>query len=70
MYLSLGPHKGFPRYRRSLQPSKENQNPALQNMKVLISYFPIFWGHFCPPDLIESGSNPGSEHCSEELRIY
>jgi hypothetical protein len=24
IYLSLGLHKGFPSYRRSLQPSKEN----------------------------------------------
>ncbi len=46
IYLSLGLHKGPPRYKRSLQLSKEH--PALQNMKFLI-FFSTFVGHFCPP---------------------
>ncbi len=45
--------KGRLRYRRSLQPSKEN----IQHFKkwnILTSF--NFLRHFCPPDLIESGS--------------
>ncbi len=51
-YLSLGPLKRHPSYRRSFQPSKENIKP--REMKF-ICFFSIFVGHFCPP---ESGSNP------------
>jgi hypothetical protein len=42
MYLSLGLHKGRPRYRRSLQPSKEN---IQQNMNILY-FFSIFVAYF------------------------
>jgi hypothetical protein len=35
IYISLGLHKGRLSYRRSLQPSKENIHPALQNVKFL-----------------------------------
>jgi hypothetical protein len=36
IYLSLGLHKGFPSYRRSLQPSKENTVPTLQAIYLLL----------------------------------
>jgi hypothetical protein len=44
IYLSLGLRKGGPRYRRSLQPSKENM--ALHNMKF--SKFFCFSGSHLP----------------------
>ncbi len=60
IYLSLGLHKERPRYRRSLQLSKE----AIQHFKTwTLKKFSTFVGLFCPPgsgstDPIESGSNP------------
>ncbi len=42
IYWSLSLHKGHPRYRRSLQHSKENKHPALQKISISV-------GHFCPP---------------------
>ncbi len=67
IYLSLGRHKGYPSYRRSLQPPK-SKHPALQNMKVFLTFF-YFCGSFLPSgygygstDLIESGSNPDPKH--------
>jgi hypothetical protein len=44
IYLSLGLHIGRPSYRRSLQPSKENN----QHFKISI-FFSILVGYFCPP---------------------
>ncbi len=32
-------HKGFPSYRRSFQPSKEHEHPALQNMQFLNFFY-------------------------------
>jgi hypothetical protein len=53
VYLSLCIHKGRPSYRRSLQPSKRREHPALQNMKFL-NFFLFWWAIFallCPdPD--------------------
>jgi hypothetical protein len=53
IYLSLGLHKGHPRYRRSLQPLKENS----QHIKKNLLTFSIFVGHFCLLD-----SNPDQQH--------
>ncbi len=62
-YLSLGLHKGRLSYRRSLQPSKEENIQHFKTWNFLI--FSIFVGHFAPldsdacplsTDLIESGS--------------
>ncbi len=65
IYLSLDLHKGRPSYRRSLQPSKENNQP-LQNMKYL--NFLYFCGsqpsciqiriHWPDSIRIQSGFNP------------
>jgi hypothetical protein len=65
IYLSLDFRKGRPSYRRSLQPSKENIQHLIKNMKFL-NFF-LLLGKFCPPVsgsgcgstyLHESGSNP------------
>ncbi len=48
IYLSLGLHKGFPSYRRSLQPLKEN----IQNFKTmnLLIFFLLLWVIFALMD--------------------
>ncbi len=47
IYLSQGLHKGFPSYRRSLQPSKEN----IQHFKTWnFLIFSTSVGHFCSLD--------------------
>ncbi len=72
IYLSIGLYKGRSSYRRSLQPLKEENHPALQNMKLIFS---IFVGHFWPPgsgftDLIESGSGSETIVSNSELSNY
>jgi hypothetical protein len=47
--LSLGLNKGRTSYRRSLEPSKENIQPALQNMKI-IYFFLYLWVIFAHLD--------------------
>ncbi len=61
IYLSLGLHKERSSYRRSLSSQKRPSNTSKHE---LLSFFPTFVGHFCPPgsgsgstDPIESGSN-------------
>jgi hypothetical protein len=73
--LIPGLHKGRPSYSRSLQPSKEN----IQNFKTWktskLSIFVVIFALLDPDsdsrsgstDLIESGSNPVSEHC---FKVY
>jgi hypothetical protein len=45
IYLSLGLHKGRPSYRRSLQPSKENQHLKTWNFFTFL----YFCRSLCPP---------------------
>ncbi len=78
IYLSLGLDKGRPRYRRSLQPSKQK----IQHLKK-INFFLFWWAIFAlldpdresgygSRDPIESGSNPDPDpqHCWKSWVLY